>query len=149
MLCHLRTGLRQFHNYMSSVTYYLIIGAFLATFCVYDILSFHVHVHVHISVRFHVSYQIQVSCLLHMAFQILVRYNSYPHIIQIFLSIDASNLLKNWNHSNRIIQTQVMVFSCQLVSLSILLRDSFQYSFSSALSPYLTLVLCTPLNLRC
>ena len=46
------TGHRQFHNYMSSVTYYLIIEAFIATFFVYDILSFHVHVHVHISVRF-------------------------------------------------------------------------------------------------
>ena len=34
------TGLRQFHNYMSSVTYYLIIGAFLATLCVHDILYF-------------------------------------------------------------------------------------------------------------
>ena len=70
--CHSITGLRQFYNYMSSVTYYLIIGAFLATFYVYDILSFHVHDHVHISVRFQVSYRIQVSCLFHMAFQILV-----------------------------------------------------------------------------
>ena len=26
LLCHLITGLRQFYNYMSSVTYYLIIG---------------------------------------------------------------------------------------------------------------------------
>ena len=74
MLCHLITGLRQFHNYMSSVTYYLIIDAFIATFCVYDILSFHVHVHV--LVRFQVSYHIQVSCLFHMAFQILVRYDA-------------------------------------------------------------------------
>ena len=77
MLCHLITGLRQFHNYMSSVTYYLIIEAFISTFCVYDILSFHVHVHVHvhvhISVRFHVSYPIQVSCLFHVAFQILIK----------------------------------------------------------------------------
>ena len=34
------TGLRQFYNYMSSITYYLIIGAFLATLCVHDILYF-------------------------------------------------------------------------------------------------------------
>ena len=40
MLCHLITGLRQFYNYMSSVTYYLIIRAFLATLCVHDILYF-------------------------------------------------------------------------------------------------------------
>ena len=92
MLCHLITGLRQFHNYMSSVTYYLI--------CVYDILSFHVHVHVHISVRFHVSYRIQVSCLFHMEFQILVRYDAYPHIIHVFLSLNESIFLRNWNHSN-------------------------------------------------
>ena len=69
---------------MSPVTYYLIIEAFIATFCVYDILSFHVHVHVHISVRFPVSYHILVSCLFHMAFQILVRYDAYPYIINVF-----------------------------------------------------------------
>ena len=40
VLCHLITGLRQFYNYMSSVTYYLIIGAFLATLCVHDIFYF-------------------------------------------------------------------------------------------------------------
>ena len=40
VLCHLITGLRQSYNYMSSVTYYLIIGAFLATLCVHDILYF-------------------------------------------------------------------------------------------------------------
>ena len=100
MSCHLITDLRQFHNYMSSVTYYLIIEAFISTFCVYDILSFHVHVHVHISVRFHVLYRIQVSCLFHMAFQILVRYDAYPHIIHVFLSRNESIFLRNWNHSN-------------------------------------------------
>ena len=78
------TGLRQFHNYMSSVTYYLLIEEFISTFCVYDILSFHVHVHVHTSVRFQVSYHIRVSCLFHMTFQILVRYDVYPHIIHVF-----------------------------------------------------------------
>ena len=100
MLCHLITGLRQVHNYMSSVTYYLIIEAFIATFCAYDILSFHVHVHVHISIRFHVSYRIQVSCLFHMAFQILVRYDAFPHIIHVFLSLNEYIFLRNWNHSN-------------------------------------------------
>ena len=84
MLCHLTTDLRQFHNYMSPITYYLIIEAFIATFCVYDILSFHDHGHVHVSVRFQVSYHILVSCLFHMAFQILVRYDVYPHIIHVF-----------------------------------------------------------------
>ena len=80
MLCHSITGVRQFPNYMNSVTYYLIIEAFIATFCVYDILSFHVYV----LVRFQDSYHILVSCLFHMAFQILVRYDAYPHIIHVF-----------------------------------------------------------------
>ena len=84
-----------------------------------------------------------------MAFQILVRYDAYPHIIHVFLSLNESIFLKNWNQSNRIIQTQVMAFSCQLVGLPILPRDSLKYSFSNALCPYLTLVLSTPLNLRC
>ena len=34
------TGLRQFYNYMISITYYLIIGAFLATLCIFDIFYF-------------------------------------------------------------------------------------------------------------
>ena len=83
-----------------------------------------------------------------MAFQILVRYDAYQHIIHIFLSLDESIFLGNWNQSNRIIQTQVMAFQCQLVGLPILPRDSLKYSFSSELSPCLTLVLCTPLKVR-
>ena len=140
--CHSKTGLRQFYNYMNSITYYLRIGAFLATLCVYDIFMLHEHI-------LHISFQIQVSCLFHMAFRILIRYDAYPHIIQVLLSLYEFLSLRNWNHSNWIIQTQVMAFSCQLVGLPILPRDSLKYSFSSALSPYLALVLCTPLNLRC
>ena len=165
MPCHSITGLRQFYNYFSSITYYLIIGAFLATLCFYDIFPFHVHVHT--SIRFHVSHQIHVSrtCLyiLHflyfpyfmpLTYGISYTYTytgilMYSHIIHVFLFLYESNLNRNWNHSNRIIQTQVMAFSCQLVGLPILPRDSLQYSFSSALSPYLTLFLCTPLKLRC
>ena len=139
MLCHLTTGLRKFHNYMSPVTYYLIIEAFTATFCVYDILSFHDLVHV--SVRYQVSYHILVSCLFHITFQILVRYDAYPHIIRIFLSLDESIFLRNWNQSNSITQNKVMAFPCKLVGLPILPRDSLKYSFSSSLYPHLTLVL--------
>ena len=84
-----------------------------------------------------------------MAFQILVRYDAYPHIIHVFLSLNESIFIRNLNQSNRIIQTQVMAFSCQLVGLPTLPRDSLKYSFSSALFQCLTLVLCTPLNLRC
>ena len=108
MPCHSITDLRQFYNYFSSVTYYFIIGVFLATLCFYDILSFHVHVHVHISIRFHVSHQI------------------HEHIIHVLLFLYESNLLRNWNHSNRIIQTQVMASSCQLVGLPILPEGQFE-----------------------
>ena len=37
----------------------------------------------------------------------------YSHIIHVFLSLYESILLRNWNHSNWIIQTKVMTFSCQ------------------------------------
>ena len=123
----------------------------LITYLYYLMYSSYIafHVHIHVSVHFQVPYHIQVSCLFHMAFQILERYDAYPHIIHVFLFLDESNLLRNWNHSNRIIKTQVMAFSCQLVDLPILPRDSLHYSLSSALTLYLTLVLCTPLNLRC
>ena len=60
-----------------------------------------------------------------MAFQILVRYDAYPHIIHVFLFVDESTLLRNWNHSNRIIQTQVLTFSCQLVGLPIFTEGQF------------------------
>ena len=41
-----------------------------------------------------------------------------------------------------------MAFSCQLVGLPIFPRDRLKYLFSSALSQYLALDLCTPLNIR-
>ena len=145
MLCHLITGLRQFYNYMSSVIYYLIIGAFLATLCVYDIFMLHEHI-LHISFPilflFHANYIWPFIYLYSMM-------SMYSHIIHVLLSLYESILLRNWNHSNWIIQTKVIAFSCQLVDLPILPRDSLHYSFSSALTLYLTLVLCTPLNLRC
>ena len=50
----------------------------------------------------------------------------YLHIIHIFLFLYESTLLRNWNHSNRIIQTQVMAFSCQLVGFPILLEGQFE-----------------------
>ena len=35
------------------------------------------------------------------------------HLIHIFLFLYESSLLRNWNQSNRIIQTEVIAFSCQ------------------------------------
>ena len=48
------------------------------------------------------------------------------HTIHVFLLLYESTLLRNWNHSNRIIQTQVMAFSCQLVGLPIFPEGQFQ-----------------------
>ena len=48
------------------------------------------------------------------------------HLIHIFLFLYESTLLRNWNHSNRIIQTQVMAFSCQLVGVPILPEGQFE-----------------------
>ena len=82
------TGLRQFYNYMSSVTYYLIIGAFLTTLYVHDILYFTFMVTCQFVFIFHIifmfhehSYTFCISyifmLLLHMAFHILVKSNAY------------------------------------------------------------------------
>ena len=60
-----------------------------------------------------------------MAFQILVRYDAYPHIIHIFLSLNESIFHRNWNQSNSITQNKVMAFSCQLVGLPILPEGQF------------------------
>ena len=57
----------------------------------------------------------------------------YSHITYVFYSLYKSILSRNWNHSNRIIQTQVMAFSCQLVGLPILPRDSLKYLFFQCL----------------
>ena len=51
---------------------------------------------------------------------------TYSHIIYVFLFLYESTLFRNWNHSNRIIQTQVMAFSCQLVGLPILPKGQFE-----------------------
>ena len=50
----------------------------------------------------------------------------YSHIVHVFLFLYESSLLKNWNHSNWIIQTQGMEFSCQLVGLLILPEEQFE-----------------------
>ena len=85
-MCYLITGLRQFYNYMSSITYYLIIGAFLATLCVHDIFYFTFIITcqfvfiLHIIFMFHehsYAFPIFFMLLLHMAFHILVQYNAY------------------------------------------------------------------------
>ena len=58
----------------------------------------------------------------------------YYHIIHVFLFLNESTLLRNWNHSNRIIQTKVMAFSCQTSQFTNYTRDSLYYSFFRGLN---------------
>ena len=51
-----------------------------------------------------------------------------------FLFLYESTLLINWNHSNRIIQTKVMAFSCQTSQFTDYTRDSLYYSFFRGLN---------------
>ena len=51
------------------------------------------------------------------------------HLIHIFLFIYGFTLLRNWNQSNRIIQTKVMAFLCQTSQFTDYTRDSLYYSF--------------------
>ena len=53
VLCHLITSLRLFYNYISSITYYLIKGAFLATLSVHDMFM--------VTFQFVIIYHIYVS----------------------------------------------------------------------------------------
>ena len=58
------------------------------------------------------------------------------HLIHIFLFLYESNLFRNWNQSNRIIQIQIMAFSCQLVILPIFLVTVCITHFSRILTSY-------------
>ena len=75
-----------------------------------------------------ISYSCFMNTFIHFAFPILFLFHAYyichfiylysmmsmySHIIHVFLSLYESILLRNWNHSNWIIQTKVMAFSCQ------------------------------------
>ena len=74
----------------------------------------------------------------------------YSHIIHVSLFLYESTLLRNWNHSNLIIQTKVMAFSCQTSQFTdITLETVCNTHFSGVLTSYLTLVICTVLKLRC
>ena len=111
-----------------------------------------------------ISYSCFMNTSLHFAFPILFLFHAYyiwnsiylysmmlirSHLIHIFLFLYESNLLRNWNQSNRIIQNKVMPFSCQLVNLPLTLVTVCITHFSGVLTSYLTLYFCTILNLRC
>ena len=115
------------------------------------------------------SYFISYSCFMnksiHIAFPILFLFHAYyiwhfiylysmmlmySHISHVFLSLYESILLRNWNHSNWIIQTKGMAFSCQTGQfIDFTLGTVCNTHFSGVSTPYLTLVLCIHLNLRC
>ena len=140
MLCHLTTGLRQFYNYMSSVTYYFIIGAFLATLCVHDMLYFMFMVMFQFVFIFHIIFMfhehIYTYCISYIFFflfhacciwNFIYLYGMTPmcsYLIHVFLSLYESILLRNWNHSNWVIQTKVMAFSCQTSQITDFTREN-------------------------
>ena len=115
------------------------------------------------------SYFISYSCFMntsiHIAFPIFFLFHAcciwnfiylynmmlmYLHIIHVFLSLYESTLLRNWNHSNWILQTKVMAFLCQTSRFTdITLGTVYNTHFSGGLTSYLTLVLCIHLKLRC
>ena len=117
------------------------------------------------SFSYFISYLCFMNTSIHIAFPILFLFHAcciwhfiylysmtpmYSHIIHVFLFLYESILLRNWNHSNWIIQTKVMAFSCQTNQFTdITLGTVCNTHFSGVLTPYLTLVLCIHLKLRC
>ena len=108
-----------------------------------------------------ISYSCFMNTSIHFAFPILFLFHvyyiwhsiylysmmlMYSHIIHVFLSLNESILLINWNHSNWLIQTKVMAFSSQTSQFTDFTRVTIcNTHFPGAL----TLVLCNPLNIRC
>ena len=118
--------------------------------------SFHILIHMFIHVY---SFMYTHSCILIHKYSFTYSF-TYTHscvlihkfiyvLILIFLSLNKSILLRNWNYSNWIIQDKVMAFSCQLVNLPITIGTVRIIHFSGVLTSFLTLGLCTHLKLRC
>ena len=97
---------------MILVTYYLIIGAFLATLSVPNIFPFIFRFMFHACSIWNFIYLYGMTPM-------------YSHIIHVFSSLYESILLRNWNHSNWIIQAKVMHFHAKLVNLPILPEGQF------------------------
>ena len=67
------------------------------------------------NISIHIAFSI-FPCFIPLTYGISYIYTGilmYSHIVHVFLSLYASTFLRNWNHSNWIIQTKVMAFSCQ------------------------------------
>ena len=81
--------------------YVIIIIYNLTTLCVHDILPF-------------MTYYLSCSCSCFSSFSYFISYSCFMNTsIHVFLFLYESTLLRNWNHSNCIIQTRVMTFLCQ------------------------------------
>ena len=67
------------------------------------------------NISIHIAFPI-FPCFIPLTYGISYTYTGilmYSHIVHVFLSLYASTFLRNWNHSNWIIQTKVMAFSYQ------------------------------------
>ena len=130
--CHSITGLRQFYNYMYSVTYCLIVRAFLATLCVHDILHFmfmfmfqfvfifhiifmfHEHIYTYcisyiflITITYGISYTCTVRCpCIHTSFMY-----SYSSMSLLYLEIGIipieSSKLKLWHFHAKLVSLPI------------------------------------------
>ena len=95
------------------------------------------HSHIHSRILIHVYSFIYSFTYTHS-------YNHSCILILIFLSLNESILLRNWNYSNWIIQNKVMTFSCQLVNLPITLGTvCITHFFRGSNFMFDTLYLCS------
>ena len=136
---------------MYSFTYthsYLLIHVFIS----------YTHSHIHSRIFIHVysfinsftythSY-IHLRILIHIFIYVYSFTYSFHILIHIFLSLNASILLRNWNYSNWVIHNKVMAFSCQLVNLHITLGTVCITQFSGLITSCLKLYICSILKLR-
>ena len=91
--------------------------------------SFHILIYVYIHVLIHIFNHVLISythLCIHSRTNFIYSFTysimcSFHILIHMSLSLNESILLRNLNHSNRIIQTKVMAFSCQLFNLPITL----------------------------
>ena len=89
-------------SYSCSCSYFSSFSCFISNSCFMNI-------------SIHIAFPI-FPCFIPLTYEISYTYTGilmYSHIVHVFLSLNASTFLRNWNHSNSIIRTKVMAFSCQ------------------------------------
>ena len=127
-------------SYSSSCSYFSSFSCFISYSCFMNISIY---------IASPILFPFHVCCIwnfIHLYGMILM----YSNLIHVFLSLFESILLTNWNHSNWIIKTKVMAFSCQTSQFTdITLGTVCNNHFSGVSTPYLTLVLYIHLKLRC